>query len=242
LRDENTTFLRKAVRVVDRAAGYDYQHCKARPARELVHGAEAQRRQRRQRDQAPAQLVVGVEHQRRHHRDQQAADGPARGHGQVERGQVARRRTRAVELAMAEHAGDEQAREEHGDLDPRSNWKRESTSSQPMPHSQASSTAQKISTRYRRPFEGDDERQQVERERRQPEQRDRRDVLRHVVGHCQQQHRAGGREREPQQIVAARGRHIHLGISFFVGVFARKPRQADAQQREGGEQADHQIT
>ncbi len=54
------------------------------------------------------------------------------------------------------------------------------------------------------PLEGDDEREQVQRERREPEQRHRGDVLREVVGHREQQHRTGGREREPQRRSARR--------------------------------------
>ena len=57
-------------------------------------------------------------------------------------------------------------------------------------------------------FETQDERQQVERQRHNPEQRNRRDVLRDVIGNGEQQQRAGGRQRAPQQLARKRRRRV----------------------------------
>ncbi len=95
--------------VVGRTGGHRQQHRQARPARDHVHRREAHRGERRERQQREAELVVGVEDERRHHRDQQPADRAAGRNAEVEGGQVARRGPRAVELAVAEQAADEQA-------------------------------------------------------------------------------------------------------------------------------------
>src|SRR5260221_7081467 len=49
--------------------------------------------------------------------------------------------------------------------------------------------------------EGEDEGDEVERERQHPEEWHARDVLGDVVGDCQQHHRAHRRKREPQQLI-----------------------------------------
>ena len=102
---------------------------------------------------------------------------------------------------MAEQAAEEQPRQEHrraaaaGRTGSRrrraaSPWRRATPAARDQSHSRPVPALA---------LEGDDEAREVERERREPQQRHRGDVLRQVVGHREQQHRAGGGQREPQQ-------------------------------------------
>ena len=59
-----------------------------------------------------------------------------------------------------------------------------------------------------RAVEAEDERQQVERQRHDPQQRHRRDVLRDVVRHREQQQRAGRGERAPEHLARDRRRRL----------------------------------
>ena len=57
---------------------------------------------------------------------------------------------------------------------------------------------------------------QVERQRHDPQQRNRGDVLRDVVGHREQQRRAGCRQRAPEQL-AAQGRRARSAVASSPG-------------------------
>src|SRR5258705_448399 len=61
---------------------------------------EAQRGQRRRRDEANAELEVAGEDERRGQGDEQAAEGAARRDREIESGETARRRSGAIQLAM----------------------------------------------------------------------------------------------------------------------------------------------
>ena len=77
----------------------------------------------------------------------------------------------------------------------------ESASVHAITPSAAASIARKMSRLYQpRAVEAEDEGQQIERQRHDPQQRHRRDVLRDVVGHREQQHRARRGERAPEDL------------------------------------------
>ena len=59
-------------------------------------------------------LPVDAKHARRDQRDEDAAQGSAQRHHQVEQRQMARRGTAASQFAVAEHAADEQPGRESG--------------------------------------------------------------------------------------------------------------------------------
>ena len=80
-------------------------------------------------------------------------------------------------------------------------------------------------------------RQQVERERHQPQQRHRGDVLREVVGDREQQHRAGRRQREPEHVRRfAAADAVVAAVAASHRLAAACARPARAKQRESGEQ------
>ena len=116
----------------------------------------------------------------------------------------ARLRAPARQLAVARHRVDEEDRapqhDAHGDL-----------------HHQLAVQAEDRETRGHgqrdpppaptrvRPAEGQDERQQVERERQHPQERHGRHLLREVARHRPEHHRREEREREPEQASSLRG-------------------------------------
>ena len=69
--------------------------------------------QHRAEGQADREFVVGAEEIRRHQPDEQAADGAAQRHDHVEAGEVAGVRLEPGQLAVADHAADEQGNREH---------------------------------------------------------------------------------------------------------------------------------
>ena len=69
-----------------------------------------------QSDEAADELEVGRKHDRRDDADQHRAAGAAERDHQIEAREVLRRGLQPRELAVAEHAGDEEARAEHADL------------------------------------------------------------------------------------------------------------------------------
>ena len=67
-------------------------------------------------------------------------------------------------------------------------------------------------------LEAQDERQQIQAERQHPQQRNDGDLLGHLIGGGEQQHRGAGGEREPQRILPAhRPRTAWSGIGLCGG-------------------------
>ena len=190
--------------VVGRARRDAEQHGQAPIPRPGVDPGEAHRRQQRQHHEAGAELVVAAERERRHHGHQQPAERAAGGHREIERRQPARRRPQPVQLAVAEEAAEEQARQEDAEL--QRQVELEIVLDQQPPHRpdpQQQHGPEPFAPVPALALEGDDEAREVEGQRREPEQRHRGDVLRQVVGHREQQHRARRGEREPQDDIAS---------------------------------------
>ena len=94
----------------------------------------------------------------------------------------------AHELAVAEHAGEEQPAAEHADLD-RELVGELGIRERPRHHADGAGQRREdeLALVPAGAVEAEDERQQVQRQRHDPQQRHRRDVLRDVVGHGEQQ-------------------------------------------------------
>jgi hypothetical protein len=193
----------------------------------------AKRGEEGHRDHRQAELVVAVERERRDHRHQQAAERAAASHRQVERRQVARGWPQAIQLAVAEQAGDEESREEDAELHQQVELVVGVHEQPRHAHEPHQAEAPEDLRAVKAPLEGEDEGDEVERERRKPQQRDRRDVLREVVGHRQQHRRACRRQREPVQVIAAGGRQgIRDRSRRRAALAAAAPGQPRTAQRE----------
>ena len=203
-----------------------------------------QQQQRAER-RARGELEVGRQHQRRDDADQHRADGAAQRDHQVEARQVARRGLEARELAVAEHAGEEQPGAEHADLD--LELVRElGVGERPRHHAErrGEHRQEDVAPVPAGGVEAEDEREQVERERHDPQQRHRRDVLRDVVRHREQQQRArwrracttgaaatasaaARRRRCARRSAASAGRCVTTaGVARGAGCASRPPRTA----------------
>src|SRR6185436_15210091 len=87
--------------------------------------------------------------------------------------------------------------------------------------------------------EGEDEGDEVQRERQHPQEGHARDVLRDVVGHREQHYRAHRRQQQPPDLVAGRDRlRVGGGRRYLPRIESihREPRGDAAEQREPGEQ------
>ena len=65
-------------------------------------------------------------------------------------------------------------------------------------------------------FETQDKREQVNAQRQHPQERDRRHVLRKMIGGRQQQHRSAGRQRDPESILPRARTVLDLAASSDV--------------------------
>ncbi len=156
-----------------------------------------QRRERAADDHRQRQLDMDAEDMRRDQADEQAARGTANRDHEVEARQVARRGAHRRELAVAEHASGEEARA----------VERDRIADVPHPevvvervgHAGEEREEQRQAPQARVPaaaaaaaadVEDQDEGEQVDHERRQPQERNRRDVLRDVARHREQHQRA----------------------------------------------------
>jgi hypothetical protein len=83
-------------------------------------------------------------------------------------------------------------------------------------------------------LEGEDEAQQVEGERREPEEQHGRHVLGQVVGDREEQRRAGGREAEPERPGSRRGLALRDIADFALGT----PGRSGYRSRPGDEGAE----
>ena len=66
--------------------------------------------------ESPVQLIETAEHERRDYRNQNSAQGAARGDGEVKRGEVFRCGLQAIKLAVAHHAAHEERGRVNGNL------------------------------------------------------------------------------------------------------------------------------
>ncbi len=185
LRVDHVLLVTKAVE--GRAGAHAEQHQQAEHIGDPADIDEAQRGKQRRRDEANAELEVAGEDERRGHGDEQAAECAARRDREIESGETTRRRSGAIQLAMAEKAADEEARQENAQLqaelvvivgidqEPRHGHERD--------QDQRPKVARLIPVLA---LEGDDEGGEIERERHEPEERHRRHVLGEMVGDGEQ--------------------------------------------------------
>ncbi|TLD45373.1 MAG: hypothetical protein FAZ92_02369 [Accumulibacter sp.] len=191
------------------------------------HGAE---------EEADRQLEVGVEQRRREQADETAAERAADRQHQVEQRQVAHRWPPPHQLAMTDHAEDEereakeadQHRYRHADFG-ENLVERDERDRQRDQETAAMIVAWRI--------EAENEAQQVDAQRHHPQERHRRDVLRQVTGQRQQEDRGRHRQADPQQALAQRRpRHgLRTGRAAFEFAGDALPRLPGA-----GEAGDHE--
>jgi len=148
-----------------------------------------------------AQFEIGRQHERRGDADHDRPERAAERDRQVEPREPARRGLQARELAVAEHAREEQPRAEDAELD-RQFVREPGVGQRPRHHAQRGGgrRQEEVAPVPAGAVEAQDEREEVERERHDPQERDRRDVLRDVVRDRQQQDGSGRRERDPQRL------------------------------------------
>ncbi len=151
--------------------------------------------------QAPRQLSIGFEHQRRNHSHEQSAKRPARGDQQIERREALRLGSEPVQLAMTDHTADEERAginrqdQEQGNI--------------ALLRQHPADRAQEQNQRQRegeapipaRAVKADDETHQVDRQRRHPQKGNHCHVLAHFVRGRQQQRGGASREQKPEEVV-----------------------------------------
>jgi hypothetical protein len=143
--------------------------------------------ERGRRDQTEAELVVAVEHEGCDEADHDPAHGAADRQQQVEARELLHRRAQPRRLAVQRHAQHEQRAEveRHRGLHLGADGMH-----QPEAGEQQRRAGQRQPQTAPVPavaLEAQDEAREVHRQRQDPQERDRRDVLRDVVRHCQQQ-------------------------------------------------------
>ena len=133
--------------------------------------------QQRGAHEAQRELEMRRQHERSDEADQHGTERAAERDHQVEACQVARRGLEPDELAVAEHAADEEAGAEHADLE--YELVRELRVGLPPAHHperRRRDREQDVAPVPPRRVEAEDEREEVDRERCDPQERDRRDV------------------------------------------------------------------
>ncbi len=185
-----------------------------------VHCASAPLRiqPRKPRMHAPRQpdrvLAEFAEESRRENRGEHSAQRSARGDGQIERRQMPRRRPRARQFSVAHHAGHEQRARVNRELLPRGNRHAQSNHharhgrEHPGQHREDAAPVPAVA------LKSQNERQQVNRQRRDPQKWEHRDLLRDLAGGPQQQHRTAGGERQPHPDVDRRRPVVYRRIRF----------------------------
>ena len=162
--------------------------------------------ERGQQHECERQFEVSREDARRHEPDEQAPQRAAERDRQIELRQVPRGRLAMRQLAIAEQRRKEQPNrvQRHRDR----HIKHTARGRQPGGHADDQHQRDEqppvllVPTAAASALEGDHERQQVQRKRQHPQERDRRDVLCDVARAGEQHHRAQRREGQPEQRVA----------------------------------------
>ena len=185
-------------------------------------------RERRDHHQRDLQLEVAGEGDRRHDAHQHPSDHPAQRDDQVEEGQVPGARAQARELAVTEHADEIQPDGEDREVPQQLELQR-LVGEEPRHHAQDPDQASQVDVALvpDAALEAEDERQQVDRERNHPQQRDRGDVLGEVIGDAEERDRSHGREGQPQHDRAS-ARCGLLGIGGHLAAGHRERRQVAA--------------
>ena len=154
------------------------------------------------------QFEVIREDERGDQRHEDAAHGAAGGNRKIVAREAAGSGAQPEDLAMADHAGDEQRaeveRRERGDVRVRLRGVEVVHDRTEESDEQREPEAAVIPARA---VEADDERQQVEAERQHPEEGHHGDVLAELVGDREEQHHAAGGQGEPEQF-ACQGRRL----------------------------------
>ncbi len=221
--------------------------CDAENPEDEVFVADLPEQEERADSKTRGELEIGGQHERGNDSDEHRAQRAAQREHQVEACDVAWRRFQAGELAVAEHAGEEQARAEDAELQGEVMLEvlvgeREGHAAERRrehhAHESGPVPAGGIETQ--------DEAEQVDRKRDDPEQWDGRDVLRDVVGHGEQQQRAGCRQRAPEQLSregwcgGALAKVDHCGIPRLRRMSIRPLPLGDAGPARGRAQADEE--
>ena len=148
--------------------------------------SRAPREKRRTRDERNPELVVAFEQNRRGESDQQRAERAAHRDHEIERREIPRPRPGAVELAVAHHAAHEESSREE-----RRRLPQVERIDVPGHHRKEHGDERKKNRPGIPPrmIETQDERDEIERKRHDPQERDRSDVLCKVIRHGKQQTR-----------------------------------------------------
>ena len=178
--------------------------------------AEDEEHQRRRQEEREVQFEIVGQDERRDEADEDPAGGAAGGEREVEAGELPRAGTQAVDLAVADHAGDEHRAEvERGERRDVGVGLR--LIEVPEDHAQQGGQQRQPDAAVvpARAVEADDEREQVEAQRQHPEEGHDGDILTELVGDGQEQHHAAGGEGEPEQLAGGGG-------GFFGGFLLRR--------------------
>ena len=150
-----------------------------------------------EREERNAELEVSRQRERRDDRHQHGAQRATERDHQIEARKPRRIWLRARELAMAEHAGDEEA----GEIERRGDAQLQGRDVVGhRRHENEERPGEERAPIPARMVEGEDESDEVDGKRQHPEKGHARDVLRDVIGDRKQHHRAHGGEREPQEL------------------------------------------
>jgi len=225
--------------VPHRAADGGHERGDRERAEHEVVAAHLPGEERRAQHQRGAELEVRGQQERREDADEDRAQRAAERDRQVEAGQVARRGLQEDELAVAEHAREEEPGAEHADLD-RELVREVGVGLRPRHHAERRGDHRhdQVALVPAGAVEAQDERQEVERQRQDPQQRHGGDVLRDVVRDREQQDRAGGRERDPQRLPRERRRRLVGGVLPASGRLGRRSARR-AQARDARRRGEH---
>ncbi len=230
-----------------RAAGRrQHGHRRQRAEHEMLP-AYLPEQEQRDGDEPARELEVRGQHQRRDDSDQRRAERATQRDHQVEPCQVHWCRLQSDQLAVAEHAGQKQPAAEDSDLEGKL-VRQLRVGERPCHDAEAGREhrEKRVAPVPALAVEAEDEREQVDRERRDPEQWHGGDVLRDVVGHREQQQRPGRGQHAPEDL--AGGGRRRLVRDCVVASFAAVRWRADggsgrvlqARPARGGAQTDEE--
>ena len=174
-----------------------------RDPREPSQGPRDGKRQRCRETQPRGELIVSGQHRRRDHADDNRAERAARRDVEVERRQLVRRRPATIELGVEKDADEEERSAKHRRRS--KNRRVQNSRVQEIACRPESDHGEREHEPLRTPTlaaERDDEAQQIRDERRNPQQRNRRDVLADVIRDGGEEQRPARSERDPEDAVS----------------------------------------